>query len=473
MRSFIFLVFFLCSVTTSMMAQSIRKNHNEMTSAEKTALVNAFVALKNGVFDDLRATHNNSFEDIHFNLRTTGGWIWEPEIDVFFPWHRRQMLELEQAMQNLNDKITIPYWDWRVDGSYNTAPGELWDDDFMGGFANPASGHYFNDISRSIGTPGYFDDISSRVNSVQNINPGTPPPNYNYYVNYSADMENTKPHTGGHIWVGGTMATRSSPGDPIFYLHHGMVDKLWQDWIEDNGFSSGTDMYTKTNMPRYDGTVSGVSSVNPDDLLDSKKFGVFYAQNGLAELYDYTVGQPVSTGITPNATAVFYYQYTIEAKNNFIVPSGKTALLESVNEVILKPGFHAQSGSSFTAKIDTDVNSLRVNVPQDLLVKTSKFLNYRIIEDVYSEKGIQKLLNAKAKILVDPKRKDNLELEFKEPCSPCEIEIVNAQNIIVLKQVLNQGKNIDINLNKLVKGTHFLRVIKNDNEIFNKELEKL
>lgn len=33
-----------------------------------------------------------------------------------------------------------------------------------------------------------------------------------------------------HGLVGGTMGTASSPADPIFWLHHGFIDKLFADW---------------------------------------------------------------------------------------------------------------------------------------------------------------------------------------------------------------------------------------------------
>ncbi|KAI2627026.1 Di-copper centre-containing protein [Hypomontagnella submonticulosa] len=40
-----------------------------------------------------------------------------------------------------------------------------------------------------------------------------------------------RPHGAGHGGVSGTMVnTFLSPGDPIFYLHHGYLDKLWWDW---------------------------------------------------------------------------------------------------------------------------------------------------------------------------------------------------------------------------------------------------
>lgn len=39
------------------------------------------------------------------------------------------------------------------------------------------------------------------------------------------------PHSGGHRGVGGQMKNGiSSPGDPLFYLHHTWLDKLWWDW---------------------------------------------------------------------------------------------------------------------------------------------------------------------------------------------------------------------------------------------------
>ncbi len=33
-----------------------------------------------------------------------------------------------------------------------------------------------------------------------------------------------------HNWTGGTMAGGNSPLDPLFYLHHCNVDRLWAIW---------------------------------------------------------------------------------------------------------------------------------------------------------------------------------------------------------------------------------------------------
>ena len=38
-------------------------------------------------------------------------------------------------------------------------------------------------------------------------------------------------HDQVHVWVGGTMSrVPTAPADPIFWLHHAEVDRLWDEW---------------------------------------------------------------------------------------------------------------------------------------------------------------------------------------------------------------------------------------------------
>jgi tyrosinase len=37
-------------------------------------------------------------------------------------------------------------------------------------------------------------------------------------------------HNRIHNYIGGTMGPSTSPNDPVFWLHHCYVDKLWADW---------------------------------------------------------------------------------------------------------------------------------------------------------------------------------------------------------------------------------------------------
>ncbi|MGH2732017.1 MAG: tyrosinase family protein, partial [Actinomycetota bacterium] len=37
-------------------------------------------------------------------------------------------------------------------------------------------------------------------------------------------------HNRVHVWVGGDMSPSSSPNDPVFYLNHCNVDRIWAAW---------------------------------------------------------------------------------------------------------------------------------------------------------------------------------------------------------------------------------------------------
>lgn len=42
-------------------------------------------------------------------------------------------------------------------------------------------------------------------------------------------------HNRVHMWVGGDMAPGSSPNDPVFYLNHCNVDRIWEAWMARHG----------------------------------------------------------------------------------------------------------------------------------------------------------------------------------------------------------------------------------------------
>src|SRR5680860_769520 len=331
MKYYIFFVLTCLAFGTS--AQSIRKNYQEMTVAEKSALVNAFYQLRTGpdLISDLANFHSNNFNfgnspqpDIHFNLPN------EPERQIFFAWHRMQMLEVERAMQAIDPSISIPWWDTSTDQS-TTSP--LWSSDFMGQFNTAWA------LNRNLGGNGPLP-TPTVVMAVQD--------NSDFLV-YSNAMERGDTHRGAHVWIGGAMSTPLSPRDPVFYLHHAYMDKLWVDWEH---VHPGESSFIITSMLRYDGTYvfDGITlpSTDPDDLVSSHSLGIFYAENQLAELFGYTVSNAY------NPVESFYYQYTIEAGNGFTVPSGANCMIESVNEIRLVPGFETAPGALFVATIDAD-----------------------------------------------------------------------------------------------------------------------
>jgi tyrosinase len=49
------------------------------------------------------------------------------------------------------------------------------------------------------------------------------------FITFSAQLE-SKFHSGAHNGVGGWLATAASPSDPLFFLLHANVDRIWAHW---------------------------------------------------------------------------------------------------------------------------------------------------------------------------------------------------------------------------------------------------
>ncbi|KAL4955939.1 hypothetical protein BDW69DRAFT_182115 [Aspergillus filifer] len=69
----------------------------------------------------------------------------------------------------------------------------------------------------------------------------------NYEDAWNCFIEN--PHVAGHFGVGGTMRdVVASPGDPLFFLHHTNLDRLWWEWQSAN-LTSRLYAISGTNIP--------------------------------------------------------------------------------------------------------------------------------------------------------------------------------------------------------------------------------
>ena len=89
-------------------------------------------------------------------------------------------------------------------------------------------------------------------------------------------------HNRIHVWVGGDMAPATSPNDPVFYLNHCNVDRIWSGWqkIHNNpqyvpdasatttlrGHRLNDRLFSITSSDLFDPIYKG--KVSPADLLD-------------------------------------------------------------------------------------------------------------------------------------------------------------------------------------------------------------
>jgi len=184
---------------------------------------------------------------------------------VFLPWHRFMMVLLElQFRRVLNDAdFGIPYWDWAAEGERTQAQqiaSPLWAPNAMGGqgspvttgpFAfqasNPASWRVrievdFNGSLRSVnrGLRRAFASSAPTLPRKADVTAVTTTTSYDQSPfnseseGYRNRLEGWRPlaaapgnHNRVHVWVGGDMLPSTSPNDPVFYLNHCNVDRIW------------------------------------------------------------------------------------------------------------------------------------------------------------------------------------------------------------------------------------------------------
>ena len=469
MKKSILIFTILISSSFVMNAQAIRKNFLEMTDSEKTDLVDAFYQLRDmdndgittlsdpnpdddDIINNIGDYHAEYFNkdaigdgtdlDIHFNLPD------EAIRDIFLAWHRELTFEVEQLMQDINPNIGMPYWNSVQDDGYDNSAivtiinNTLFTSDFLGPF-NADWG-----LNRNTGNNINFLPTNTEITNLFN---------QTGYLNFSNQFERGKGHTGAHVWVGGVMQSHASPKDPVFYLHHTYVDKLWNDWEIANQSSS----FIRTDMLRYDGTYTfhGVTlpSVNPNSIIDSKVYGTFYAENQLAELEGYTVSN------TYNSTETFYYQFKIQSGNDFTVPNTKICAFESINEIVLTPGFTAETGSTFTAKIDVSPSARTSHIAESRKGVRNPF-NYKIpiVWDAYENINDTAQSNdMHIKVFPNPFF-DKINFNLSKEVENCKVEIYNMIGVIVRAKIYEDVQNIELNdLSKLPNGTYLIKISDN------------
>lgn len=225
---------------------TVRKNQAALTADEKRRFVNALLELKrSGRYDTFVTTHNAFIMSDTDNGDRVGH-----RSPSFLPWHRRFLIEFEQALQSVDATVALPYWDWTAD---RTSRSSLWAPDFLGGTGRARDGQVLDGafarsgnrwtitvrvdgrdyLRRDLGAGGRQLPTRAEVDSVLAMETYDMAPwnsSSDGFRNHLEGWRGVNLHNRVHVWVGGQMGTGVSPNDPVFWMHHAFIDKLWADW---------------------------------------------------------------------------------------------------------------------------------------------------------------------------------------------------------------------------------------------------
>ncbi len=197
------------------MVATQRKNQRDLTADEWARFIGAVDALHG---TRAAAPAYRAFVGVHVAAMSMTGMTWGVHTmgsmgmvgRNFLAWHRRFLWQFEQRLQREDPTVTIPYWDWITDPAIPTA------------LADPATLKRWSVVRHwtpaDMPTKAELDLVTAQTR----------------FSRFQRRLE-LGPHAEVHVAVGGedgsgTMNSPSSPADPIFWLHHANIDRLWADW---------------------------------------------------------------------------------------------------------------------------------------------------------------------------------------------------------------------------------------------------
>ncbi|MGV3609315.1 MAG: tyrosinase family protein [Fluviicola sp.] len=226
----------------------VRKDAETLTEGEKTRFIRAFALLnqKDGYafykqFTDMHIA--NTDNEIHF-------------YENFLPWHRLYLLNLERDLQEIDSSVSLHYWRWDF-----PAPN-LFSEDFAGKMIVTADDESLGSVPtfslsnlwRNWKPPGSAQLLRSAFNWDLTLNASwnvlidrKAPETYainmgkGIYLNLFWDQNRPRgsrpgyvfsaPHGGGHMSFRGQISDiPTAPQDPVFFMLHSNVDRLWALW---------------------------------------------------------------------------------------------------------------------------------------------------------------------------------------------------------------------------------------------------
>ncbi|KAJ1302867.1 hypothetical protein OPQ81_003167 [Rhizoctonia solani] len=266
----------ISSVVASPVARScsspyVRKEWRELSSVEQANFIAAVKCLGEKPHSTLVPTgftsgivdpnpSSSRYDDFVYAHMDTN--IKDHFTGLFLPWHRWYLTAFENELRSVcNYAGYLPYWDWSLDSSAVTA-SPVFSPSTTNGFGSfgiapeyRVTDGPFSNVTRAYPTPHVItrnykpkpfeeqvfpfqfttpDLLASatftpaKIDEIVNGFPGD-------FVGFTAHMDGERAqgmHNAAHLMMrpGDLSNPSTSPNDPLFFLHHANLDRIWDKW---------------------------------------------------------------------------------------------------------------------------------------------------------------------------------------------------------------------------------------------------
>ncbi len=257
------------------LATLVRKNVYSLTAAEITTLKTGIAAMK--LLPTSNPTSWTYQAAIHGTTLADNLASWnscQHGTEFFLSWHRMYLYYFERILRSKSGdpNFALPYWNYQINPSIHPD------------YRNSASSNTLYDATRngSMNSGGTLSaGIMTSINTALTKIP---------FTNFNTSLEG--PHGAVHGAIGGNMGqVIKAAKDPVFWLHHTNIDRLWEEWRR-----------------KCEGRV------NPSAGLWATKVFTFFDETGAAK--NMTGAQIVNTA----SQLGYRYDFPPKLPCNFVIP---------------------------------------------------------------------------------------------------------------------------------------------------------
>ncbi len=203
----------------------------------------------------------------------------------FVPWHRMYLFQFENILRSLlpaadQDSWALPFWDYSSGSPGNALPTAFRVGTLPDHTPNPLfvperrksvnDGVALPDVVTSTERALADDQFTSAAQGAS-VGFGGPRTGFAHQGPAFGQLE-AQPHGPVHVQVGGNAGLMTDPNtaasDPIFWLHHANIDRLWEVWNIGGGANPAGKAWLDQAFPLRDATGTAVR-MKPRDVLDT------------------------------------------------------------------------------------------------------------------------------------------------------------------------------------------------------------
>jgi tyrosinase len=216
----------------------VRKDHRMLTADEQSRFLNAFTQINAmNALGPMVDIHSNAIHQMHSTQR-------------FLPWHRIYLVRMEELLMTVDPTVCIPYWKSSEEQAFPS---------WLLGFTptvNLIGGPHT--VNRNIGAFATLPNAAAVAAVMANAT----------FNAFTPALQGV--HNSGHGWVGGSMGiVATAPADPVFWMHHAELDRIWAQWQTTHAGQNPTlagaaaimDPWTETEVDTRDIAALGYSYV--------------------------------------------------------------------------------------------------------------------------------------------------------------------------------------------------------------------